>query len=43
MNTKALRQKLLDLAIYGKLVPQGLTDELASELLKRVDSRHKYL
>ena len=24
MNTKALRQKILDLAIHGKLVPQVL-------------------
>ena len=29
MNTKALRQKILDLAIHGKLVPQGPNDERA--------------
>ena len=36
MDTKKLRQKLLDLAIRGKLVPQDLNDEPASELLSRI-------
>ena len=36
MDTKRIRQKLLDLAIHGKLVSQDPTDEPASELLKRI-------
>ncbi|MBO4859760.1 MAG: restriction endonuclease subunit S [Treponema sp.] len=36
MNTKALRQKVLDLAIHGKLIPQNPNDESAEVLLKKI-------
>ncbi len=39
MNTKKLRQKILDLAIHGKLVAQNPNDEPASELLKRINPK----
>jgi len=34
MNTKVLRQKILDLAIHGKLVPQDPNDEPHLNFLK---------
>ncbi|WP_427196620.1 restriction endonuclease subunit S [Treponema denticola] len=36
MNTNALRQKILDLAIHGKLVKQDPADESATILLEKV-------
>ena len=43
MDTKALRQKILDLAIRGKLVPQDPTDEPASVLLERIRTEKERL
>ena len=43
MNTKALRQKILDLAIHGKLVPQDPHDEPASVLLERIRAEKERL
>ena len=43
MDTKALRQKVLDLAIRGKLVPQDPNDEPASVLLDRIRAEKQRL
>ena len=43
MDTKALRQKILDLAIHGKLVPQNPNDEPASVLLERIRAEKERL
>ena len=36
MDTKLLKQKILDLAIHGKLVPQNPNDESATVLLEKI-------
>ena len=43
MDTKKLRQKILDLAIRGKLVPQDPNDEPASALLERIRAEKERL
>lgn len=43
MDTKKLRQKILDLAIRGKLVPQDPNDEPASVLLQRIKAEKERL
>ena len=43
MDTKKLCQKILDLAIHGKLVPQDPNDEPASVLLERIKAEKERL
>jgi type I restriction enzyme ecoAI specificity protein len=43
MNTKQLRQTILDLAIRGELVPQDPSDEPASVLLERIRAEKEQL
>ena len=43
MDTKKLRQKILDLAIRGKLVPQDPNDEPASVLLQKIREEKQQL
>lgn len=43
MDTKKLRQKILDLAIRGKLVPQDPNDEPASVLLEHIRAEKERL
>ena len=43
IDTKALREKVLDLAIRGKLVPQDPNDEPASVLLEKIRDQKKQM
>lgn len=43
MNCKQLKQKVLSLAISGRLVEQDFNDEPASELLKRIKKEKQQL
>ncbi|MDE5834208.1 MAG: hypothetical protein K2H26_01655 [Ruminococcus sp.] len=43
IDTKALRQKILDMAIRGQLVPQDPTDEPASTLLEKIHAEKQRL
>ena len=43
MDTRKLRQKILDLAIHGKLVPQDPNDEPATVLLERIRAEKEQL
>ena len=43
IDTQKLRQRILDLAIRGKLVPQDPNDEPASELLERIRAEKERL
>ena len=43
IDTKALRQKILDLAIKGELVPQDPTDEPAAVLLEKIRAEKQRL
>ena len=40
-DAQALREKILDLAMRGKLVPQDPDDEPASELLEKIKAEKK--
>ena len=40
IETNALREKVLDLAIRGKLVPQDPNDEPAEVLLERIREQY---